>query len=155
LGKGWREIGDQKGCERVAADIIAQYRDEKLAQSIMILNWHEAQLRASAGDTERAIVLFQQTVLAREKIAAQSGDRSDALYALATIAFLQRDRVALEARRAELAALQKPDWYDAMAEKYVRENPQAAANMVWPPNLDVVDGLIACFDKPYGEAYTF
>jgi hypothetical protein len=23
----------------------------------------------------------------------------------------------------------------------------------WPMNLDVLDGLIACFDRPYSEAY--
>jgi hypothetical protein len=23
----------------------------------------------------------------------------------------------------------------------------------WPPNLDVVDGLSACFNLPYAEAY--
>jgi len=23
----------------------------------------------------------------------------------------------------------------------------------WPPNIDVVEGLLHCFDKPYGDAY--
>ncbi|MEM1246425.1 MAG: hypothetical protein AAGK22_08635 [Acidobacteriota bacterium] len=30
---------------------------------------------------------------------------------------------------------------------------QHGFEMQWPPNLDVVDGLLRCFDRPYAEAY--
>jgi len=36
---------------------------------------------------------------------------------------------------------------------------QAAAaardvTLAWPPNLDILDQLLACFDRPYREAYS-
>lgn len=153
--KGWREIGDKEGCERAAADLIAMYRDEVLAQDFAGLDWHEAQLRAASGDTERAIALFRRNLAFKMKLAEQIGDQADILYTEATIAYLERNRPLLEAKRAELAALPKPEWFDALAAQHVKNNPGAAAAMAWPRNLNVVDGLIACFDKPYREAYSF
>lgn len=155
LDQGWRVIGDQEGCERAAADLIALYRDEVMAQHMAGLDGHEAQLRAAAGDTEKAIELFRRRLVFQKKLAVEIEDVTDVLYAEATIAYLERDRAALEAKRAELAAVPKPDWYDVLAADVVKRNPQAAASMIWPRNLNVVDGLIACFDKPYREAYSF
>ena len=155
LDQGWREIGDKEGCERAAADLIAKYRDEKLAQEIAGLDWHEAQLRASAGDIPAALLLFRRNLEFRKKVAPQLGDYADVIYAEATIAFLERDRPKLETKRAELAALPKPDWFDAVAADFAKRFPDSRASMTWPSNLNVVDGFIACFDKPYHEAYAF
>ncbi len=155
LDKGWREIGDKEGCERAAADLIAMYRDEVLAQDVAGLDWHEAQLRAASGDTDRAIELFRRNLAFKRKLAEQIGDQADVLYAEATIAYLERNRPLLVAKRAELAALPKPDWFDALAAEHVRQDPDAAAAMAWPRNLNVVDGFVACFEKPYREAYSF
>ncbi len=154
IGMGWRVIGDKEGCEQAGADIIAIYRDEVLAQYIAGLNGHEAQLRASAGDFPKAAELYRRKLIFLKALAEESQDLSDVVYVEATIAYLERDRAALEARRAQLAALPKPDGYDGLAARYVKDNPKAAASLVWPRNLNVVDGLIACFDKPYHEAYS-
>lgn len=154
LDHGWREIADKPGCERAGADLIALYRDEQLAQQMAGLDWHEAQVRAGAGETTRAIELFRRNLEFRKKRAmADQGSAADVLYAEATIAFLERDRAALIAKRAQLAALPKPDWFDEAAEKFRRAYPGSKALMVWPSNLDTVDGFIACFDRPYAEAY--
>ncbi|OYX49841.1 MAG: hypothetical protein B7Y90_06170 [Alphaproteobacteria bacterium 32-64-14] len=155
LDEGWRVVGDAEGCERAAADLIAMYRDEVLAQDMAGLDWHEAQLRAATGDTEAALTLFRRNLVFRRKLANEIGDTADVLDAEATIAYLERDLPRLQAKRAELAALPKPDWFDALAADYAKHNPDAAASMAWPRNLNVVDGFIACFDKPYREAYSF
>lgn len=154
LNEGWREIGDKYGCESAAADLIAMYRDEKLAQDIAGLDWHEAQLRAASGQTEAALVLFRRNLAFKETQVADIGDSSGVLYAKATIAFLERDLAALQATRDELAAIPKPDWFDKVTADYARRFPQAPPP-TWPSNLNVVDGFIACFDKPYGVAYSF
>ena len=154
IGKGWRVVGDKEGCEQAGADLIATYRDEVMAQHIAGLNGHEAQLRASAGDFPKAAELYRRKLTFSKAQAAETQDNSDVVYIEATIAYLERDRAALETKRAELAALPKPDWYDATATNYLKTNPKVAASLAWPRNLNIVDGLIACFDKPYREAYS-
>ena len=56
-GGGWRKIANIAGCEVAAADLIAAYK-KKHGLDKPILNWHEGQMRASAGQTERAIALL-------------------------------------------------------------------------------------------------
>lgn len=53
--------------------------------------------------------------------------------------------------RAELAGLPKATWFEAAA---ARAMAQHGLTVTWPPNLDVVEGFIACFDRPYAEAYS-
>jgi hypothetical protein len=148
LEKGWRVIGDVEGCEAVAAALIADYRRTHAAavtpRDDRGLAWHEGQLRAMAGDYAAAIPLF----------ALQKADPipANSIYADATVAFLRRDLAALQAARARLAALPPPKGFEVGAAEYQAKTGQA---LTWPTNLNLVDGLIACFDKPYKQAYTF
>lgn len=71
-------------------------------------------------------------------------------YALGTIAFLDRDFSALKAARARLAQLPKPPEWRKSADAYKARTGQTIR---WPMNLDVLDSLIGCFDKPYRDAY--
>jgi hypothetical protein len=157
LDGGWRTIAHKPGCERAASDLIALYRDENLGQQVAGLDWHEAQVRAAYGETERSIELFKRNLAFKRSRAdaADSGFRADILYAEATIAFLERNLPVLKAKREELAALPKPDWFDQAAAEYKRQFPDSKVVMIWPTNLDTVDGLVACFDRPYKEAYSF
>jgi hypothetical protein len=148
LGKGWREIGDRPGCELAAADLIAFYRKNRVEAWEASLNWHEAQLRAASGQTAQALELFRKEVAYEASV----HDDADRLYGEATIAFLEHDREALMAKRAELAALPKPDGFEIGIAKFKEKYPERPPP-VWPTNLDTVDGLIHCFDKPYAEAY--
>ena len=69
---------------------------------------------------------------------------------MGTVAFLNGDRAGLEAARARLAATPEPDnWAEVTASFREKYNVQ----IKWPMNLDVLDGLIACFGKSYDEAY--
>lgn len=144
---GWRSL-DAEGCEAVGADAIARYRvvnHEALAgEDLGTLIWHEGQLRAAAGQTEAAIALMLE---GRDR--ESEGDR---LYADATIAFLRHDREALLAARERLLALPQPEWFAAAVERYKITYPDHPLP-TWPLNRDKVEGFIACFDRPYREAY--
>jgi hypothetical protein len=119
---------------------------------VRTLYWHEAQLRAASGETEAALDLFRIT-LAMEKHVAGPDDPGDAIYNEATIAFLARDKATLLKKRSELASIPMPAGFEKGVEDFKRKFP-GAPPPAWPPNLNVVDGLIACFDRPYSEAYS-
>jgi len=143
--RGIRKVLDKQGCDLAAADLMADYharlieKGERVAYKfpdqevvfsetgeVGMLYWHEGQVRAFAGQTDRAVELF------RKSIAADLYDNAAKKhYALATIAFLQHDKDALLAERGALAGI-------------------APENDL---NLGVVDGLVACFGKSYDVAY--
>lgn len=143
---GWRSL-DAKGCERQTAEAIRRYREvnaDALGEDADTLVWHEGQLRAAAGETDEAIRLM---LLGRERDSDATRPYTDA-----TIAFLRRDREALLAARARLVALPMPEAFADAAARYAESYPDLPP-LTWPLNLSIVDGLIACFDRPYLEAY--
>jgi hypothetical protein len=153
MAGGWRAIADKPGCSQAAADLIRDWR-QKHGVSPGLLVWHEAQLRASAGQTPEAIALMTQ---ARRGpgVPDKSGWN---IYVDASVAFLRKDMAALQQQRAKLAAVAPPSGPNApvtVVDGYfdIDMGNGETMKMRWPPNIDVVDGLIACFDKPYAEAY--
>jgi len=147
---GWRAIADRPGCELVAADLLAAYR-AKYPNAGSILAWHEGQLRAGAGQYAGAIPLLES---ARQPIEEDFAGWNH--YVDATLAFLRRDKEGLLAARERLAAVEYPQNLPPLKDGYM-EIPagpgQPAVKMRWPLNLDVVDGLVRCFDEPYSKAY--
>ncbi len=147
LTGGWRVVADRPGCQGAAADLLAAYRQAhwgRLKPAELHINyWHEGQMRAGAGQTDRAVPLLLAGVDPENKIGFED-------YALGSVAFLQRDRAGLLAARARLAKLPKPPTW-ARREAEIQKRFGSAPS--WPPNLNVLDGLIACFDRPYREAY--
>ena len=144
---GWRPLADREGCEAAAADLLATYREAHWgalsAHQLHISYWHEGQLRASAGQSGRAIPLLMSGVDADDQIGFYQ-------YALGTIAFLQGDLASLRAERDRLAAMPKPSWF---AKAAAGAKAKSGSEPTWPLNLDVLDGLIACFGQPYKVAY--
>lgn len=144
---GWRSL-DAEGCEALAAETIARYRiqnREALAgQDTGTLVWHEGQLRAAAGQTDAAIVLMLEGRDA-ESDATQP-------YVDASIAFLRHDRPALEAAYARLMALPVPEAFARAVARFAASYPDLTPP-TWPLNRDKVEGFLACFDRPYREAY--
>jgi hypothetical protein len=145
-GSGWRVIADVEGCEGAAADLIARYRtahpDVGDARGLL---HHEAQLRASSGQTETAIALLEQTralETAPEIVA----------YRDAEIAFLRGDRPALLEARDRLLAIPTPNGFEASVARFRERFPDAIPPS-WPLNIEVVNGFVACFGRPYREAY--
>jgi hypothetical protein len=141
LEGGWRALAARRGCELAAADLIRDYR-ERRGSSATILFWHEGQLRALAGQAAPAMKLF---ALSRHPEPVTMGWN---LYVDATIAFLRHDRRALLAARAALARLPKPPGFAP------RDPDGRLVPIAWPPNLNVVDGFVACFRKSYRQAYS-
>lgn len=93
------------------------------------------------GATEEAIRLF-------ERARSVDGDPYGwNLYVDATIAFLQNDKSALLNAREELTRLPRPPDFQP------RDQAGNLLNISWPMNLEVVNGLIACFGRGYEEAY--
>jgi hypothetical protein len=141
LQGGWRAVAARPGCELAAADLIRDYRQSKDKRD-SILYWHEGQLRALAGQSGEAIVLFDQ---ARHPEPDAMGWN---LYVDASISFLKGDKPALLGTREALAALPKPPDFAP------RDPSGRPLPIAWPPNLNVVDGFVACFGKSYREAYS-
>lgn len=153
---GWREIANRPGCKAAAADAISVYIErhrEQLARQWQIpsFKWHEAQLRAMAGQISPSIRLMHQSLKPEKGPEGFDGWTDYALpwneYVRATIAFLERDEKALRQARERLAASPMPAGFEQLDRSQVGGRPS------WPQNLDVVDGLIACFGRPYEEAY--
>jgi hypothetical protein len=137
--QGWRELAFKgAACHRETADLIAEYR--KLRPEVMktninsyLLYWHEGQTRAFMGENQQARGLFEQSRVPHIPVF-----KAWNIYVDATVAFLDRDRDALLNARTRLAELP----------------PEAGKPGSKPMNLDVVDGLVRCFDRSYADAYS-
>jgi hypothetical protein len=145
-GEGWRSL-EARGCYEAAADSIASYRRARDPESTS-LYFHEAQMRAYAGDYAAALDLLP---FSRHRLDYFGWNA----YVDATAAFLRRDINALIAAREDLLRTPTPDshrWFDENGEEipafpWTRGDP-------WPQNLRVVDALICCFGRTYREAYS-
>ena len=151
-GGGWRKIANVPGCEIAAADLLAAYRVAHPSSS-STLTWHEGQMRASAGDYSQAIPLLESA----KKAPLQDKTGWNA-YVDATVAFLEENKADLLDARNRLAEVPFPQEADMppLKDGYIEfpaQEGQPAIRIRWPPNIDVVDGLVACFGKPYAEAY--
>lgn len=144
---GWREL-EARGCQIAAAQLINVYRHEHKAlqeAERSLLSWHEGQMRAIGGDYKSAIPLLMGGV--------PEGNTVDFVdYALGTVAFLQRDKPGLIAARARLVSVPKPASF-AGTFTITSGGKSEQVHIKWPVNLDILDGLIQCYDKPYKIAY--
>ena len=149
LEGGWRTLAD-RGCHREAADLLAAYAALPKAAGNTMIPWHEGQMRAEAGQYPQAVALMQRTYKPTDTDPGYWN-----AYVDGTIAFLQRDRAALEKARARLIAIPAPEQI-ARALKDGRYHFTTAGgqkvDVPWPPNLDVLDGFLRCFDRDYHNA---
>jgi hypothetical protein len=142
--KGWRSLLGEGDCDDSAVGLIKDYltaHPDLSADQRPQLLWHEGQLLAGSNHYDESLVVFRSI---------HETEESMRLYQAATIAFLQRDKTALLAARAALAALPEPPDFEAAA-KIFRE--KTGETLAWPENLNVVDGLIRCFSSSYRVAY--
>lgn len=141
MAGGWRAL-QERGCIAQAADLIRDYREAKPRINLGNLAWHEGQLRAILGQNDAAIMLFG---------AARKPASQDIIgwnhYVDGSIAFLRHDRAGLQRARKTLAVLPRPSGLPVF-----KMNGQSVP-MAWPLNLNVLDGFLKCFDRPYQQAY--
>lgn len=128
-GQGFRAL-DQIGCSRQAADLIEAYVKARGSKESSLV-WHVAQLRASAGQTAQAIAAAKASINPKEDLAKSPFRWND--YVLATVAFLERDKAALQRHRDRVAEGREADMGNAM-------------------NLKLLDALVKHFDTSYDYA---
>lgn len=141
IRSGWRAL-DARGCKAEAANLIKSYRLAGPHSNERELLWHEGQLRAGLGQNLQAIRLFRRT----KKPAQQDTDGWNH-YVDGTIAFLRGNRRELTRARNALAALPPPKTPETLTIN------GKVIQVPWPPNLNVLDGLLKCFGQPYDRAY--
>jgi len=138
-GSGWRPLYASK-CYMEAALLLKEYvkRHPHTAQEQYMLPFHTGQLLALAGEHAEAIGWMEK---------GYSSDKFDPInwnaFVDANVAFLKHDFQALLKQRALIN--QEPPMADRPGV------PKWAVGKKM--NLDVVDGFIACFEKPYDVAY--
>jgi hypothetical protein len=150
-GDGWRSLAHREGCERIAALVIEAFlkAHRDLGQSDREeLNWHEGQLWAAAGDYRRA----EPALVTSRNLLASADLIGRRFYEDATIAFVRHDLPALKLAQRELEELPEPSWFAGSSKAFEAKTRQPAPS--WPLNHEVVDSLVACFDKPYKTAYS-
>ena len=103
MSGGWRKLADA-GCEREAADLIADWRTTHKSRSTT-LYWHEGQMRASIGQYDAAIALFEKARKSESEDAGWGWNH----YVDGTIAFLRGDKAALLATRTRLSLMPEPE----------------------------------------------
>ena len=149
--RGWRPLADKKECLAAAAELIATYRTKNWKKfkegEAGSLNWHEGQLRAALGQNELAAQLMAASVHAD----ADPGSAAFLDYVLGSIAFVLRDKPGLLAARERLAKRPEPEAFAKEAAEIRAAND--GNGPTWPLNLDVLDGFINCWNKPYQTAY--
>lgn len=117
-------------CDKEAADLIEAYIAKNNATQSS-LRWHIAQMRAMSGDYPNAI-RYANSVLHEHEDFQQNALRWND-YVKATIAFLERDRKALQYHRDQVAA--------AKAEHFGNEL-----------NAKLLDALLKYFERDYRYA---
>lgn len=159
---GWRPYLDA-GCTQAAAELVEAYIDRYPGRAAAhpVLHFHAGQVRAFLGETASAVAHMRRAVAAND--AAERGHGADwSHYVAATIAFLEKDKAALEAARDSLSGDGDPQRKTAA--------PSDAGNSRWappppppvrdrrrgtPPSrfLPQAEGMLACFGEPYAAAY--
>ena len=144
-GQGWRLVAERE-CYAEAAQLIAEYRAQ--SDNPNVARFHQVQMHAAAEERDEAITLLDELIVGDE-----ADEESTSLYyRRATRAFLANDLENLRVARNDLATLPVPSSFADAVERFKREYPDFPPPR-WPPNLDVIDAFIACFNQSYNEAY--
>ena len=145
---GWRAVAREPRCQEAAADLVRDWRIRHQSTA-SILFWHEGQIRAGMEERDAAVALFKQSYKP-----ASPGTTAWNAYVDASIAFLAQDKPALLRARENLRQVNPPPEYEVKDGRFEIEMSDGSRHsMRWPPNIDVVDGLVNCFDASYDTAY--
>jgi hypothetical protein len=151
MTRGWRALAARPACALIAADLIHEYREARHKDSPLLF-WHEAQVRAVAGQYQEAADLMEHAY--KPDAVDKAGWNA---YVRATISFLRKDRIGFDQAKSKLAAVQPPSGVgiSPVVGGHIEADfaDGSKRRIRWPPNIDVVEGLENCFGKPYLEAY--
>ena len=150
---GWRTLDYKQGCKGAAARLLKSYLAEyeyTYERQHNQLEWHRGQVLASSGNYDEALAVFKRTY--------KDGDDEKAwnLYVDGTIAFLKKDKSALQATRDKLAKVPVPEKLKDARRKFLKDNPNITMRDGFiddPGNLYVLEDFIKCFHESYAVAY--
>lgn len=152
-GQGWRPLYDAQ-CYKEAAELLREWlarntdtldlKNPRERSLFGTLVWHEAQMWAFGGRNDLALPIFESAYRQEVGVSATAWN----LYVDGTLAFLRRDKAALEASDAKLSAVPKPPGWDKAVDQTGKP-----ISLPWPQNLDVLQGLSRCWDQCYSLAY--
>jgi len=150
---GWRAVAKNKDCRDSAANLLKSYTanfEYEFKSNHTTLEWHTGQVLAGSGNYEEALIFFKRSYKSDE-------DQKDwNLYVDGTIAFLKKDKLALQAARDKLAAIPVPEKLKAARRKFLKDNPNITMRDGFvddPGNLYILDDFIECFNESYSVAY--
>ncbi|WP_395648298.1 hypothetical protein [Terricaulis sp.] len=131
------------GCQEAMADALAEFRTRHanelrgpaLSSYRAQLFWYEGHYAAQTGQFQRAAELFTM-------VRAEPGRTYDIAFYDAYIAFFNRDRAAAQRAR------------DALAARFDARTLSEAQRHSGSWQIAKLDGLLACFERPYSEADT-
>lgn len=153
---GWRIVANQENCKSVAGYLIEDYiafHDIEPGSGTYILYWHTGQMHAYAGDTPRAIDFMKLTY---DNLPPKDASYEWSLYAKGTVAFLNKNREGLEDSITRLAKIPVDPEKVKAIKAFQAENPNVSFPEGFPEkplNLIALEGFLACFDRPYSEAF--
>ena len=134
FSEGWRKYAD-RGCYQLSAELLDKYfelhKDMFMPWQKQIITWHAGQMYAFDDNYEFARIRFNNSFDPDEGVQAKILWND---YVHATISFLNKDIKKLKFHREKIAS-----------------GPELDGKK---PNLNVVDNLIKCFNKPYRVAYS-
>jgi hypothetical protein len=142
-GAGWRPLYTA-GCYIEVAQLLREWRARHGENTQPIIPFHEAQMWAYAGHYEMALPLFEQAYRSERTSHAIAWNA----YVDGTLAFIRRDLASLEAAVATLEAIPQPDGWDRAV--LADGTP---ANIPWPQNLGVMQGMLHCWEETYEVAF--
>lgn len=148
-GKGWRAIAGRNNCDLAAADLISDYiKNHKITSEL--LYWHEGQLHAFSGDYNGAI-----SIMLHSYKNAKHDETGWNYYVDATISFLKHDKSKFEKYKNKLSEVPPAAGLPMPTNGFIELKSATGSKMkmAWPINIDVLNGLDKCFDKPYTVAY--
>lgn len=154
---GWRTLSFKDNCKPAAQKIIELYIlfDNAInSNQLKLLRWHAGQVAADLGNYPLAIAFFNASI-------DNDGESSKSkkpwnLYAKGSIAFLMRDKNALQQIRDELSVIPVSEDEKNARRQFLKENPNIQMPDGFidkPQNLSVLDRLLRCFEQPYSAAY--
>ncbi len=154
---GWRTLSFKDNCKPAAQKIIELYIlfDNAInSNQLKLLRWHAGQLAADLGNYPLAIAFFNASI-DNDGESAKSKKPWN-LYAKGSIAFLMRDKNALQQIRDELSVIPVSEDEKNARRQFLKENPNIQMPDGFidkPQNLSVLDRLLRCFEQPYSAAY--
>lgn len=155
---GWRALSHKENCKLAAQKTVELYilfNNAINLNQLRLLRWHAGQIAADLNNYPMAIAFFKASIETGSEAAKSKKPWN--LYARGSIAFLMRDKAALQQIRNELSTIPVSEAEKNSRREFLKSNPNIRMPDGFidePQNLSVLDRLLRCFEQPYEDAYS-